>query len=108
MGEIKEMIESAKRFEEEDRIMRDTVQTRNELESTAFSLLSQIDDEEKLGGRLSDDDKETIREACEEVTAFIADNPDADLEDYKEKLNELKELIDPIIEAAGGSTGGGD
>jgi len=104
--EIKEMIESAKRFEEEDRIMRDTVQTRNELESTAFSLLSQIDDEEKLGGRLEEDDKETIREACEEVTAFIADNPDADLEDYKEKLNELKELINPIIEAAGGNMGG--
>jgi len=104
--EIKEMIESAKRFEEEDRIMRDTVQTRNELESTAFSLLSQIDDEEKLGGRLEEDDKETIREACEEVTAFISDNPDADLEDYKEKLNELKELINPIIEAAGGNMGG--
>jgi len=104
--EIKEMIESAKRFEEEDRIMRDTVQTRNELESTAFSLLSQIEDEEKLGGRISEDDKETIKEACEEVTSFIADNPDADLEDYKEKLNELKELINPIIEAAGGNTGG--
>jgi len=104
--EIKEMIESAKRFEEEDRIMRETVQTRNELESTAFSLLSQIDDEEKLGGKLEEDDKETIREACEEVTAFISDNPDADLEDYKEKLNELKELINPIIEAAGGNMGG--
>jgi len=105
--EIKEMIESAKRFEEEDRIVRDTVQARNELESTAFSLLSQIDDEEKLGGRLEDDDKETIREACEEVTEFISENPDADLEDYKEKLNELQELVNPIIEAAGGDVGGG-
>jgi len=105
--EIKEMIESAKRFEEEDRIVRDTVQARNELESTAFSLLSQIDDEEKLGGRLEDDDKETIREACEEVNEFIADNPDADLEDYKEKLNELQELVNPIVEAVGGDMGGG-
>merc|ERR1719410_2043295 len=106
--EIKEMIESAKRFEEEDRIMRETVQTRNELESTAFSLLSQIDDEEKLGGKLEEDDKETIREACEEVSSFIADNEDADLEDFKEKLDELKELVNPIIEAAGGSMGGGE
>jgi len=105
--EIKEMIESAKRFEEEDRIVRDTVQARNELESTAFSLLSQIDDEEKLGGRLEDDDKETIREACEEVNEFISDNPDADLEDYKEKLNELQELVNPIVEAVGGDMGGG-
>merc|ERR1711972_1174299 len=107
--EIKEMIESAKRFEEEDRIVRDTVQARNELESTAFSILSQIDDEEKLGGRLSEDDKETIREACEEVNQFISENPDADLEDYKEKLQELQELVNPIVsgvyEGAGGDGG---
>merc|ERR1739838_144362 len=106
--EIKEMIESAKRFEEEDRILRDTVQARNELEAMSLSLLSQLDDEEKLGGRLEEDDKETIREACEEVTAFIADNPDADLEDCKEKLNELKELVNPIVEAAGGNMGGAE
>jgi len=105
--EIKEMIESAKKFEEEDRIVRETVQTRNELESKAFGLLSQIDDEEKLGGRLPEDDKETIREACEEVTEFISDNPDADLEDFKEKLHELNELVDPIIQSAGGDMGGG-
>merc|ERR1719384_1889209 len=104
--EINEMIESAKRFEAEDKRMRETVETRNQLESQALTLLSQIDDEEKLGGKLSEDDKETIREACEEVNQFIQDNPDADLEDYKEKLQELQELVNPIVsgvyEGAGG------
>merc|ERR1712045_739663 len=95
--EINEMIESAKRFEAEDKRLRETVETRNELESTAFSLLSQIDDEEKLGGKLSEDDKGTVREACEEVTQFIQENPDADLEDFKEKLQELQELVNPIV-----------
>merc|ERR1712176_1690567 len=95
--EINEMIESAKRFEAEDKRLRETVETRNQLESQAFSLLSQIDDEEKLGGKLSEDDKETVREACEEVTQFIQENPDADLEDFKEKLQELQELVNPIV-----------
>merc|ERR1712003_604553 len=95
--EINEMIESAKRFEAEDKSLRETVETRNQLESQAFSLLSQIDDEEKLGGKLSEDDKETVREACEEVTQFIQENPDADLEDFKEKLQELQELVNPIV-----------
>jgi len=95
--EINEMIESAKRFEAEDKRLRETVENRNQLESQAFSLLSQIDDEEKLGGKLSEDDKETIREACEEVTQFIQENPDADLEDFKEKLQELQELVNPIV-----------
>merc|ERR1712178_164879 len=82
---------------------------RNQLESPALSLLSGIDDEEKLGGKLSEDDKETVREACEEVNQFIQDNPDADLEDYKEKLQELQELVQPIVsgvyEGAGGDGG---
>jgi len=107
--EIQEMIESANRFAAEDKRLRETVETRNQLESQAFSLMSQIDDEEKLGGKLSEDDKETIREACEEVTNFISENPDADLEDYKEKLQELQELVNPIVsgvyEGAGGDGG---
>merc|ERR1712241_1598418 len=108
--EIKEMIESAKRFEAEDKRMRETVETRNQLEGQALTLLSQIDDDEKLGGKLSEDDKDTIREACEEVTQFIQENPDADLEDYKEKLQELQELVNPIVSGVyeGGEGGDGD
>merc|ERR1719492_502141 len=107
--EINEMIESAKRFEAEDKRLRETVETRNQLESQAFSLLSQIEDEEKLGGKLSEDDKETVREACEEVTQFISENPDADLEDFKEKLQELQELVNPIVSGVyEGAGGGGD
>merc|ERR1719436_1642354 len=107
--EINEMIASAKRFEAEDKRMRETVETRNQLESQALSLLSGIDDEEKLGGKLSEDDKETIREACEEVNQFIQDNPDAELEDFKEKLQELQELTKPIVSGVyeGGDGGGG-
>merc|ERR1712038_356578 len=107
--EIKEMIESAKRFEAEDKRMRETVETRNQLEAQALTLLSQIDDDEKLGGKLSEDDKDTIREACEEVTQFIQENPDADLEDFKEKLQELQELVNPIVSGVyEGGEGGGD
>merc|ERR1711994_95648 len=98
MGEeVDEMIRTAAQFEEEDKRLRETVEARNQLEGTAFSLLSQIDDDEKLGGKLSEEDKDTIREACEEVTQFIQENPDADLEDFKEKLQELQELVNPIV-----------
>merc|ERR1719461_2195122 len=108
-AEVDEMIASAKEFEEEDKRLRETVEARNQLEGTAFSMLSQIEDEEKLGGKLSEDDKETIKEACEEATQWVSDNPDAELEDYKEKLQELQELVNPIVsgvyEGAGGEGG---
>merc|ERR1719492_43913 len=105
--EVDEMIRSAKEFEEEDKRMRETVEARNQLEGTAFSMLSQIEDEEKLGGQLSEDDKETIKEACDEATQWVTDNPDAELEDYKEKLQELNEIIKPIVEDLQGAGGGG-
>merc|ERR1719150_1131476 len=105
--EVDEMIRSAKEFEEEDKRTRETVEARNQLEGTAFSMLSQIEDEEKLGGKLSEDDKETIKEACEEATQWVTDNPDAELEDYKEKLQELNEIIKPIMEDVQGGPGAG-
>merc|ERR1711879_542009 len=106
--EVDEMIRTAAQFEEEDKRMRETVEARNQLEGTAFSLLSQIDDDEKLGGKLSEEDKDTIREAAEEATSWVSDNPDAELEDYKEKLQELNEIVQPIVsELYEGGEGGG-
>merc|ERR1719461_1114146 len=107
--EVDEMIRSAKEFEEEDKRLRETVEARNQLEGTAFSMLSQIEDEEKLGGQLSEDDKETIREACEEAKSWVEENPDAELEDFKEKLQELNEIVNPIVsELYQGGEGEGD
>merc|ERR1719262_1428545 len=108
--EVEEMIRTAAQFEEEDKRMRETVEARNQLEGTAFSLLSQIDDKEKLGGKLSEEDKDTIREAAEEATSWVSDNPDAELEDYKEKLQELNEIVQPIVSDLyeGGEGGAGD
>merc|ERR1719197_2209929 len=107
--EVDEMIRTAAQFEEEDKRMRETVEARNQLEGTAFSLLSQIDDDEKLGGKLSEEDKDTIREAAEEATSWVSDNPDAELEDYKEKLQELNEIVQPIVsELYEGDEGGED
>merc|ERR1719397_495710 len=97
--EVDEMIKSAKEFEEEDKRLRETVEARNQLEGTAFSLLSQIEDDEKLGGKLSEEDKETIKEACEEATAWVSENQDAELE-------ELNEIVQPIVQDLYGEEGG--
>jgi len=108
--EVDEMIRSAKEFEEEDKRLRETVEARNQLEGTTFSLLSQIDDDEKLGSKLSEEDKDTIREAAEEAQTWVQENPDAELEDYKEKLEELNDIVQPIVADLyqGGDAGDGD
>merc|ERR1719150_2898737 len=94
--EIEEMLNSAKEFEEEDRRTLETIQARNQLEGQALDLKNKLDDELSS---LPEDDLETLREMCTEVLEFIEDTPavpDA-LEDYKEKLAEFQESIQPIL-----------
>merc|ERR1719216_350713 len=95
--EIDEMLRAAEEFAEEDARMAETVQAKNQLESAAYNLKNQLDDEEKLGGRLSDEDKETLFEAANDVIDWLDDNPDADRDDYKEKQQEFDDIAQPIL-----------
>merc|ERR1712174_185483 len=69
--EIDEMLRAAGEFAEEDARMAETVQAKNQLESAAYNLKNQLEDEEKLGGRLSDEDKETLFEAANDVIDWM-------------------------------------
>merc|ERR1712037_192766 len=114
--EIDQMMRDAEEFAEEDARMAETVQAKNQLESAAYNLKNQLDDEEKLGGRLSDEDKATLFEAANDVIDWLDDNPDADRDDYKEKQQEFDDIAQPILKefyqqnpgADGGGMGGDD
>lgn len=59
--EIDRMVQEAEKFAEEDKATRERIEARNGLENYAFSLKNQVNDEEGLGGKIDDDDKETVR-----------------------------------------------
>merc|ERR1712166_958734 len=86
--EIERMVREAEEFAEEDKLTRSTIDARNALEGYAFNMRNSIDDEEKLADKISDDDKETIEDAINEVVDWLDDNQEAELEEYKEKLTE--------------------
>ncbi len=58
--EIDRMIAEAQEFAEEDKATAEKIQARNGLENYAFSLKNQANDEEGLGGKIDEDDKETV------------------------------------------------
>merc|ERR1711959_347053 len=100
------MLRAAKEFEEEDAAMKEKVEAKNSLESMAFNLKNQLEDEEKLAGKLDEDDKTTVEEAVDEVIEWLGDNEDADAEDYKEKQAEFEEIVNPILKGVYGAAGG--
>jgi len=108
--DIDRMVREAEEYEDEDKKVRERVEARNQLESTAFNLRNQINDEEKLGGKLSEDDKSKINDAIQEVLDFLEENPTADKEEYDEKLEAFQKATTPITSKVygGGAGGGGD
>jgi len=110
--DIEKMINDAEKFADEDEKLKAKVESRNELESYAYSLKNQIGDKEKLGGKLSDEDKEKIEEQINEKIAWLEANQEADGDEFKEKKKEMEEIIQPIIaklyQGAGGAPPGGE
>merc|ERR1712121_382890 len=95
--DIEKMINDAEKFADEDAKLKGKVEARNELESYAYSLKNQLADKEKLGGKLSDEDKEKIEEIVNEKIAWLEENAEAEAEDLKAQKKEMEDIIQPII-----------
>lgn len=105
--DIERMINDAEKFADEDKAVKEKVEAKNELESFTYNLKNQIGDKEKLGGKLSDDDKSTIETAVDEKIKWLDSNPDASVDEMKEQKKALEEIVNPIIskiyQGAGGT-----
>merc|ERR1711970_150141 len=105
--DIERMIKESEMFAEDDKKLKERVESRNELESYAYSLKNQINDKEKLGAKLSDEAKPTMEEAIDEKIKWLEDNAEGEAEDFKAQKKELEDIVQPIIaklyQGAGGA-----
>ncbi|KAL1226592.1 Heat shockprotein [Trichinella spiralis] len=95
--DIDRMINDAEKYAEEDKKLKERVDAKNELEALAYSLKSQIGDSEKLGGKLSADEKSKVEEAVEEKIKWLESNAEASTDDFKQQKKELEDIVQPII-----------
>jgi len=105
--DIERMINDAEKYADDDKKLKERVDAKNELESYAYSLKNQVNDKEKLGAKLSEDDKTKITEALDEAISWLESHQEADTEEFKEKKKEVEEIVQPIVsklyEGAGGA-----
>jgi chaperone protein DnaK len=95
--DIERMIKDAEKFADDDKKIKEKVEARNELESYAYSLKNQIGDKEKLGAKLSDEDKTKMEEAIDEKIKWLESNQDNDSSEYRKQKKELEDIVQPII-----------
>ncbi|KAI1341209.1 heat shock protein 70 family [Xylariaceae sp. FL0016] len=107
--EIERMVEEAEKYAEEDKATRERIEARNGLENYAFNLKNQVNDEEGMGGKIDEDDKETILEAVKETTDWLEENAaEASAEDFEEQKEKLSNVAYPITSKMYAGGAGGD
>uniref|UniRef100_A0A1I8JNF1 Heat shock protein 70 n=1 Tax=Macrostomum lignano TaxID=282301 RepID=A0A1I8JNF1_9PLAT len=88
--EIEKMIKDADTFADQDKKVKERVEAKNELESYAYSMKTQLADKEKLGGKVSADEKAKMEKAIQAAIDWLEKNQQADTEALKEQKKEAR------------------
>jgi len=106
--EIDRMVQEAANFKEEDKKKRDIVEARNGFESQVYGLRSKLNDKNKLGGKVSPEQKTICEDAVKEAINFLSENPNAEVSDITEAKDLFDKKVKPILTELGSDSEGSD
>lgn len=104
--EIEKMVKEAEEFAEEDKKLREKIDSRNKLETYIYNMKNMVNDKDKLTDKIKSSDKEKIESALKEALEWLDDNQNAEKEDYDEKLKEVEAICNPVIKQVYDKSGG--
>ncbi|XP_031376178.1 heat shock 70 kDa protein-like [Punica granatum] len=94
--DIERMVQEAERYKAEDEQVKKKVEAKNALENYAYNMRNTVKDE-KIGGKLSPSDKESIEKAVNETIEWLDRNQLAEVDEFEDKQKELEGICNPII-----------
>merc|ERR1711959_125251 len=94
--EVEKMIAAAERFKTEDEAHAKRIEAKNALDNYCYSLRNTLNDE-KINSKISEVNKETVREKVDATVKWIDENHSAETEQYEEKRKELEAVVMPIM-----------
>jgi L1 cell adhesion molecule like protein len=95
-GDIERMVADAEKFAEDDKKHAERIAAKNGLEGYAYSLKTSMDDE-KVGGKLDQADKDAINAACKAALNWLEDNENAEGDEFDEQKKTLEKVANPIM-----------
>jgi len=104
--EIARMLKEAEEYAEADKTAKEAIDSRNGLEGYAYSMKNTIEDKDKLGGKIGDEDKETISKAVTETLEWLDEHKEATKEQMDGKKKDLEAICNPIISKVYQQSGG--
>jgi len=103
--EIERMVNDAEKFKAEDEKQKDRISSKNGLESYCFNMKTTIEDD-KVKDKISEDDRKTITDACDEAIKWLDANQLAEVDEFSAKQKEVEGVCNPIITKLYGAAGG--
>jgi L1 cell adhesion molecule like protein len=107
--DIERMVNEAEKYRSEDEVQKERISAKNGLESYCFNMKATMEDE-KLKDKISESDKKTILDKCNETIKWLDANQLGEKEEYEHRQKELEGICNPIIsklyQSAGGAPGG--
>jgi endoplasmic reticulum chaperone BiP len=96
--DIDRMVEEAEKFADEDRKVKEAIDSRNGLESYLYNLKNTLEDETKgTAANVSPQDKKELQDTIDEALDWMEDNKSAEKEMIDEKQKEVEQIANPIM-----------
>merc|ERR1712127_507879 len=103
--DIERMVREAEQFADEDAVAAERITAKNGLESYAYNMKNQINDD-KFKDALEEDDKKAIEDKVTEVMAWLDTAENAEKEEFESMQKEMEGICNPIIQKLYAATGG--
>jgi len=96
--EIERMIREAEENAETDKIARENIEAKNQLESYLYGLRTSVED--SLKDKIADDDKDKLSKAIADGLSWLESNPQEVKAAFEDKRKEVEVVANPIIAKA--------
>jgi len=94
--DIDRMVQEAEQYKDEDKLHKETIDAKNQLESLLYQTQSSIENPE-IKGKLEDEEVSTVETLVKETQLWLDTETDLTKEKYEDKLAEVNGSLNPIM-----------
>jgi heat shock 70kDa protein 1/2/6/8 len=92
--EIERLIQEAEKFKDEDNLVKETIDSKNKLESLLYQTKSSIENTE-IKAKLDESDISMVQKSIQEIEEWLLE--DRSKEEYEQKTTEFNSTINPVM-----------
>jgi endoplasmic reticulum chaperone BiP len=94
--EIERLVEEAKEYAEEDRMLKEKIESRNGLESYLYSLKNSLE-EESVSDKVAPEDKKELIDLIDETLDWMDENSEASKDEHNERMKAVEQAANPLL-----------